>query len=963
MPSTDVGPSPVLQIEAAPEFDLIVLLTKDGLSAYSLSQRRRILDPLPKTKGAHGFTIDRRKQPAPSKVPSSPPGVRLQVLVFLKRKVQVAGLVLQLTDPPASSAPPHHPTCTSCVGSGVMAEGPLRNTPHHILPLRAVNGRLWFVHLKASYRLVKLESTLFWNAGKTESLALDEGITIDLPSGAEPVSCVHHEQLVLAVGPTLHFIATPTTHEETPTQQAALQLRSKPRALASAGTFVLAACDGAVEVILANKTFGVSRVQELFYPNVASICLTQRPLPLRIALFAPANPQHAMAGSLVRPSFSGFYGGGGGARPDVIPGGIEILRCRPAEAITRDLESVGDYPSAMDMVPLLVEEPAERTALLQGIRARYALHLLSKGSLPEALLYLSSAFPEDPFPLLGLMGRFTGLARDELEAAAAQYKGAAPLQAVTSGSLDPHGPDRSLALALCLPYLYSYRSRILFRSEDDPSRDALSTLLDTALVHVLVEAADYEGCFQLVAQENKADFARCAAMLQSKGLFAELVELYRQRGQHEQALALLRKICRSDDSLEVPLDGRSLEMVGKSGARKLAEYLKTLGSGEPSTPGPVIGEVERLHLVLEYSETVAALDPQAALHLFIEIEPPLPPRRVIDHLRRCRPSLCVPFLEAIMEQMGPFAHTEFDQELAMLLLEGAKSEGAEAQAQRDKLQALLLSSLQLKLELLVPALAAVKGLEEEHAIALIRCGRSAEAFALLARGGIEDGVRKAERWCAFFAAPRARFLTPTDGSKLWTVLLEVLLRPDAAPVKAALPSPSTLAPRKDRLGDDSAVSATSPSPAASAGVVLQDEVMALLHRYGHLMDSQAALSLLPDALAFPQVLPFLERLLPSLGEQRRALAARKALLRIEELRLRAEIAEREKGRVVISWDRACAVCFKRIGLSAFTVSPGGELAHLHCGPGHGIGNGQLSRTQSQVQQSQTQSPATAAVVQ
>lgn len=119
------------------------------------------------------------------------------------------------------------------------------------------------------------------------------------------------------------------------------------------------------------------------------------------------------------------------------------------------------------------------------------------------------------------------------------------------------------------------------------------------------------------------------------------------------------------------------------------------------------------------------------------------------------------------------------------------------------------------------------------------------------------------------------------------------------------------------------------------------EAMSLLHKYGHLMDPQSTLALLPDSLDFAQVLPYLERLLPSLGEQRRSISARKALLRIEELRLRAEIARREEGRVVVSYERTCSVCYKRIGLSAFSVGLNGELAHLQCSSGSARGGEQM----------------------
>lgn len=246
---------------------------------------------------------------------------------------------------------------------------------------------------------------------------------------------------------------------------------------------------------------------------------------------------------------------------------LELYRRRPAERIIGDLEVQGDFDSALDLASLLVEDPAARASLVRGIRGRYAAYLLTQDALPEALMHLTTAYPEDPVPLLSLLGGAAGVPRGELEAAAeAAGTTGSLLPSPATGSLSEASPDLKAAHTLCLPYLYSYRSRLLSLAgsgsagpANGPGEEAsdagrggpaavsdsapLAALVDAALIHVLAgSTGDFAALSQLIQRGTAAPPRLCEDVLRARGLYAELAELQWQAGEHREALGLLQKL-------------------------------------------------------------------------------------------------------------------------------------------------------------------------------------------------------------------------------------------------------------------------------------------------------------------------------------------------------------------------------------------------------------------------------------
>jgi hypothetical protein len=101
------------------------------------------------------------------------------------------------------------------------------------------------------------------------------------------------------------------------------------------------------------------------------------------------------------------------------------------------------------------------------------------------------------------------------------------------------------------------------------------------------------------------------------------------------------------------------------------------------------------------------------------------------------------------------------------------------------------------------------------------------------------------------------------------------------------------------------------------------------------------LALLPDGVPLGDVMPWLEGALRYAVETRRHVAVIKQLRRGENLAAREEAARMRSQRVLVSVERACSLCHKRLGGAAFVSYPGGALAHYLCHKRHAGGDDEL----------------------
>ncbi|KXZ52313.1 hypothetical protein GPECTOR_10g945 [Gonium pectorale] len=136
-----------------------------------------------------------------------------------------------------------------------------------------------------------------------------------------------------------------------------------------------------------------------------------------------------------------------------------------------------------------------------------------------------------------------------------------------------------------------------------------------------------------------------------------------------------------------------------------------------------------------------------------------------------------------------------------------------------------------------------------------------------------------------------------------------------------------------RAGRDSAGGAVLDSPTWQA-------LSRLLSRKRDRLDPLQVLKLLPDGVAVADVLPWLEGSLRYRLEVRRNLAVIHQLRRSENLAALEEAIRMRQQRVVVTAERACSLCHKRIGGAVSVSYPGGLLAHYLCHRRHtGTGSG------------------------
>ncbi|CAI7858869.1 unnamed protein product, partial [Closterium sp. NIES-53] len=112
--------------------------------------------------------------------------------------------------------------------------------------------------------------------------------------------------------------------------------------------------------------------------------------------------------------------------------------------------------------------------------------------------------------------------------------------------------------------------------------------------------------------------------------------------------------------------------------------------------------------------------------------------------------------------------------------------------------------------------------------------------------------------------------------------------------------------------------------------VMVAAALEVMERRWAMVEPFEALHMLPSDVPLQSVLPYLEAVLRAGSEQRRNSAVVKNLRRSENLQLREELANGRKRHAIITGDRLCAICRKRIGGSVFAVYPGGTLVHFVC---------------------------------
>lgn len=370
---------------------------------------------------------------------------------------------------------------------------------------------------------------------------------------------------------------------------------------------------------------------------------------------------------------------------------------------------------------------------------------------------------------------------------------------------------------------------------------------------------------------------------------------------------------------------------GKKLHRQALELLRKFGSGDkpdetaPSLYGPerTIGYLQNLppemvDLILEFSEWTLRSNPEMAMEIFLgdtENAETLPRDRVLKFLAGIDTALEVQYLDHIITELNetdPDFHNRLVELLIKQLKDASKKESWEDQMER--LVKFLKESRQYSLSRafgLIPK--DDPKFYEAQAVVLSNMGSDKQALEIYVFK-MKD-YAKAEEYCnRIHKAQEAAAPTPS--------------RPDADHEDAAEPSPSIYHTLLSLYLTPQPPHAPNWPPALD-----------LLSKHGSRLPAASTLSLIPDSLPVEELESYFRgriRAANSLVNETRIVAGlrKTELVTSQALLLLGDGMPGGQGgrnrRVVISDERMCGVCHKRLGGSVVAVMPDNIVVHYGC---------------------------------
>ncbi|KAJ3187941.1 Vam6/Vps39-like protein [Gaertneriomyces sp. JEL0708] len=413
----------------------------------------------------------------------------------------------------------------------------------------------------------------------------------------------------------------------------------------------------------------------------------------------------------------------------------------------------------------------------------------------------------------------------------------------------------------------------------------LCEAVDTALLKVYTEVSPAL-VRPLLRIPNACNVSLCEELLLKKNKVDELVDLYRGKGLHRQALDFLKSQAASPDSTASELE-------------RMVQYLHTLKFAD------------HLQLILEYAAWILQKDHEEGMKIFTEhfdeIDP-LSTQRIIHALELLSTDAVLEYLEYLVHELhnstpdihdrlviGYISKLKSDllatEGLAGPMLPARPEAGPRSTKHtfwdyRKKLGVLLETSQVYDAERIL-ALCPNDALFEERALVLGRLKRHGEALIVY--------VEKVRNFQAANKYCEAHYDPDDDRSRdVFLLLLELYWN------------------------------------MYSEGNYPLDDILSFLSVYGAKMDPIKALSILPLTLPLRYLTGFFDKCLHDMHRSRNTNEIVKSLLKAEGLQCKAQRLNYSTKRITIAEDRMCSVCLKRIGSNVFTSFPTGAVAHVYC---------------------------------
>ncbi|XP_026141085.1 vam6/Vps39-like protein isoform X2 [Carassius auratus] len=567
----------------------------------------------------------------------------------------------------------------------------------------------------------------------------------------------------------------------------------------------------------------------------------------------------------------------------------------------RQLLQDKQFELALQLAKMKDDSDADKRQQIHHIQNLFAFNLFCQKRFDDSMQVFSK-LGTDPTHVIGL---YPDLLPSDYRK---QLHYPNPLPALSGAELE----KAHLAL---IDYLAQKRSHLVKQLNDtDPfatsplvegtptikNRKKLLQIIDTTLLKCYLHTNVALVSPLLRLENNHCHIEESEYVLKKAHKYSELIILYEKKGLHRKALQVL-------------LDQSTKANSPLKGHERTVQYLQRLG-------------VENLGIIFEFSPWVLKICSEDGLKIFTEdlteVET-LPRDKVLNFLKEGFKELAVPYLEHIIhlwDETGP----EFHNVLIQLYLEkvqglmkvylntlpegvaavAAGKEAGELGEYRNKLLAFLEVSSCYEPEALISDFP-FDGLLEERALLLGRMGKHEQALFIYVH--ILKDTRMAEEYCHSHYDPSA------NGKKdVYLSLLRMYLSP---------PDVHFLGPIKMELCE--------PQPNLQAAL----RVLQLHHSK---LNTPKAINLLPANTQIREIQVFLESVLEERAGRKRFDQVLKSLLQAEFLRVQEERIFHQQVKCVITDEKTCRVCKKKIGNSAFARYPNGVVVHYFCCKDRGV---------------------------
>ncbi|XP_075700713.1 vam6/Vps39-like protein isoform X2 [Rhinoderma darwinii] len=425
------------------------------------------------------------------------------------------------------------------------------------------------------------------------------------------------------------------------------------------------------------------------------------------------------------------------------------------------------------------------------------------------------------------------------------------------------------------------------------SKKKLLQIIDTTLLKCYLHTNVALVAPLLRLENNHCHVEESEHVLKKAHKYSELIILYEKKGLHEKALMVLVDQSKKANS---PLKGHE----------RTVQYLQRLGA-------------EKISLIFEYCVWVLRDYPEDGLKIFTEDLPEvesLPRNLILALLLENFKHLAIPYLEHVIltwEDRSPEFHNcliKLYCEKVQTLMQAigneevvsgpvsAGSEKGELGKFRSNLQNFLHISNCYQPDCLISDFP-FDGLLEERALLLGRMGKHEQALFIYVH--ILKDTSMAEQYCHKY------YDYAKDGNKdVYLSLIRMYLSP---------PDVHCLGPIKIKLEE--------PKPNISAA-------LAVLEQHHAKLNTTKVIDLLPANTQIREIQIFLEKVLEENAQKKRFNQVLKNLLHAELLRVQEERISHQQVKCVITEEKICSVCKKKIGNSAFARNPNGVVVHYFC---------------------------------